>query len=358
VKNDTPRLLIVKIDAIGDYILFRNFLNEIAISSKYKGYKITLAIKPLLKDLITELDGEVLDSFILVDFGFTFKKWNFLIKELSKFRYTTVINYHYSRNLSTELFTLAASANTKITMSGDHLIINKYLKKLFDLMYHQIVKITTFDHQFEINKVFTEQLLGRELNYIFPQLSLSDVSNVENELPYIVLAPGAGDSYRQMSRLTLLELVSYLIKKYSIHFVGSVADSVIVQDIIEKLPVEDSSKLVDLTGKTKLNDLPYIINRSICVIGNDSGVYHTAVALNKPVLCIAGGGHFRRFVQYAERDNIKVSYHLMPCFNCDWACIYTFPKGNPCPCISNIETNNIIENFKSLERGLYIPESK
>ena len=44
-------LLIIKTDAIGDYILFRNFLSEVRNLSLYKNYKIILCGNELWKDI-------------------------------------------------------------------------------------------------------------------------------------------------------------------------------------------------------------------------------------------------------------------------------------------------------------------
>lgn len=45
-------LLLVRLDAIGDYVLFRNFIEILKKSERYKGYKITLLGKLLAKSWI------------------------------------------------------------------------------------------------------------------------------------------------------------------------------------------------------------------------------------------------------------------------------------------------------------------
>ncbi len=47
-------LLIVRLDAIGDYILFRNFLKVIRNSEKFNNYTITLCGNTLWKDIFYE----------------------------------------------------------------------------------------------------------------------------------------------------------------------------------------------------------------------------------------------------------------------------------------------------------------
>ena len=50
-NTNSNTLLIIRLDAIGDYLLFRNFLSVIRASRKYKDYEITLCGNIVWKDL-------------------------------------------------------------------------------------------------------------------------------------------------------------------------------------------------------------------------------------------------------------------------------------------------------------------
>ena len=60
-------LLLVRLDAIGDYILFRNFIESLKKNQKYNNYKITLLGNNVWKNLSKELDYEYVDNFIWLD---------------------------------------------------------------------------------------------------------------------------------------------------------------------------------------------------------------------------------------------------------------------------------------------------
>lgn len=67
-KDIEPKsLLLIRLDAIGDYVLFRNFIEVLKKSEKYKEYKITLLGNVVWKDLSEELDREFVDEFIWLD---------------------------------------------------------------------------------------------------------------------------------------------------------------------------------------------------------------------------------------------------------------------------------------------------
>ena len=53
-------LLLIRIDAIGDYILFRNYIEVLKNSAKYKDYKITLVGNIAWKSIAEELDSATL----------------------------------------------------------------------------------------------------------------------------------------------------------------------------------------------------------------------------------------------------------------------------------------------------------
>ena len=60
-------LLIIRLDVIGDYVLFRNYLKTVRISEKYRNCRITLCGNILWKDIAETFDKEVVNSFIWVE---------------------------------------------------------------------------------------------------------------------------------------------------------------------------------------------------------------------------------------------------------------------------------------------------
>ena len=63
----TKTLLLVRIDSIGDYVLFRNFIGIIKKSEKYKDYKITLCGNIAWKELAETFDREFISDFVWID---------------------------------------------------------------------------------------------------------------------------------------------------------------------------------------------------------------------------------------------------------------------------------------------------
>ncbi len=60
-------LLLIKLDSIGDYILFRNFLSFIRKNHKFSNHRITLIGNIIWKDLSETFDNESETSEKLID---------------------------------------------------------------------------------------------------------------------------------------------------------------------------------------------------------------------------------------------------------------------------------------------------
>ena len=110
--------------------------------------------------------------------------------------------------------------------------------------------------------------------------------------------------------------------------------------------------LQNYTGQTTLSELTRLLVKSQILIGNETGTAHIANAVGTPTICILGGGHFGRFAPYPElsgkTSRLKVVYHKMPCYGCDWKCVYHIKEGEPAPCISNISVDAVWNEVKLL----------
>ena len=77
-------ILLVRIDAIGDYIIFRNFIEILKKDIKYKSYKITLLGNNTWKNIAEEFDHEYIDEFIWIDKSLFFKSFFYRYKKLQE----------------------------------------------------------------------------------------------------------------------------------------------------------------------------------------------------------------------------------------------------------------------------------
>ena len=97
----------------------------------------------------------------------------------------------------------------------------------------------------------------------------------------------------------------------------------------------------NLCGQTRILELCAWIEHAQLVICNDSAPGHIAAAYGTPSLVITGGGHWQRCYPYDEgeapiRSRPLAVSNPMPCFGCNWLCLYSLRDRLPFPCISAV----------------------
>jgi ADP-heptose:LPS heptosyltransferase len=103
-----------------------------------------------------------------------------------------------------------------------------------------------------------------------------------------------------------------------------VCDRIIIDDIVDSFSRE--SRIFNLAGLLSLNEFAGLINNADLLVGVDSGPIHIAAALKIPNICIAGGGHGRRFYPYGDLHRNRIVYKQLDCFGCNWHCRYSDAK--------------------------------
>jgi len=166
-----------------------------------------------------------------------------------------------------------------------------------------------------------------------------------------VLVPGASTQFKRWEAEKFMNILN-MISDFS-DMVCVICGNNNETSMAESISSKTKSKTIIVTGQTDLLKLSNIVNYSKFVIANDTAAIHIATALNVPSVCILGGGHFGRFAPYPEslgKDrNLPICvYNQMPCYNCNWKCIYTEDKTKPYPCIRSITVEQVWKKVKPL----------
>lgn len=342
-KTGSKKILIVRLDAIGDYIIFRNFLQQIRESEKFKNNEITLIGNVVWKTIAENFDNEYVDQFIWVnpnELNFNIKEVYKLLLTISQKEFSVAINPIFSRTLLSDAIIRAANAKTTYAPSGDSSNVKKIYKLINDKSYTDIIPInseTVFE--FDRNLFFFERMLGKKIELQKPFLLEHPKTITLNK--YIVLFPGAGVISRCWPKERYKEIINRIISLYGIPVVicGGNSEKAISDYLVEG---SDLYFLRNNVGETSLTDIIDIIGGASLVISNESSAYHIAIALNVPVVCILGGGHFGRFAPYPlDITYQKVLYNSMPCFDCNWRCKYTLSEAQTYPCIEKVTTDMV-----------------
>lgn len=295
VKDGRKRLAIVRLDAIGDYILFRPFLKS--IREYYNDYHITYIGNILHRDFIENFDCKYVDDNIFINI---FTSYDItIIKDL---KYDIVISPVYSRTHYTDEFIKLIVAKEKIASYGNLTNISDAIKAQGNINYTRLIYHKNIDFEFYINKYFFEVLFEKEINIDNTNFDLDKeyFNNIDFDFNqnYVIFFPSASDVRRRWSFDNFKKLAEYIYKKcnYHIYIAGNQSDEEIANKIID-----NKYSIYSICDKYELHMLPYIFSKAKFIVTNDTMAYHMAVATNGKVLCISNGSTYTRFVNYPKK---------------------------------------------------------
>ena len=324
-------LLIIKLDAIGDYILFRNFLEEIRVSCLYKDYRITFLGNSAVRDIAETLDKGFVDEFIWINRKDFFKNpFNVLrIANLIYNKFNTTIHATHSREFIGDLLVKLSGSETRIGFYGDCNNISEKEKNKTDKWYTKLIDINKkINFEFYKNKYFFSQILNKSLAIKKPFIEIKNIpTDTQITLPdnFVVLFPGSSIDSKQWPADNFRSIGKYIINTYNQNIVicGSKADNASA-DIIN---IDGDKKIFDLTGKTSLTQLILVISKAKLVISNDTSGAHIGAALGIPTIILSRFNHYLRFVPYPPEISDKIFCLLPNIFN-------------------NISEDELVEKFK------------
>ena len=312
IKSKT--LLLIRLDSIGDYILFRNFLEIIKTSNKYGDYKITLSGNIIWKDLAETLDKNYVDNFLWINRKkFYSDSWYKIriLREVFNAGYEAVIDTTYSREiLFGDALVRASDSKIKIGSSGSQDKHVTWKRKLLTDKYYTKLIPASEENLFEFNrdKEFFELLLDKKLDIKCPEINSSKLPKYQG-LPgsYCVVFPGSSDAKRRWGTSNYAEICEYLISEFELQIVIPVGGG--EKNIVDEIgKIVKSEKLIDLSGKCTLTQLAVVIADSEIVISNDTAAVHIAAAVGKRFLCISNGSYLGRFLPYPEAVFSEANY--------------------------------------------------
>lgn len=302
-RQEQKKLLIIRLDDIGDYLLFRNTLPAYKQSTRWNGYNITLLGNAAWKELFGLWDEETVDNVIWINKkeylqNDAYKRQIWL--QLREEGYEVVICPSFTRPiLLDDLCRLATGAQTAIAFYN--FTPHKQWKEASDTLYSELFEPEKITHEFFINQQFAEWCCDVNLHLQRPFVFAAKTNE-----PYIACFIGASTKSRRWIAKGWIQLVHLINKNYSLPV-----------KIIGVAPHKEEA--VEIAAKTNakaitnssLPDVVDIINNAALVIANDTMMAHLAVSCNVPVVIISSGNNFTRFTVY-EEAGIKNVFTVYP----------------------------------------------
>ena len=316
-------ILLIRPDHIGDYVLFRNMLQELVQISQYRQFKFWLVGNKAFADLAETLDKEYIDKFIWIDetwYNHRFvdlKFRNALYREKTNFilnrkNFHSIIYPVYSRCTCYDKLCKTLSAKYKIIMSGDNVnMVNS--ADIYKHAYNQVIDVDQSPGVFEFfrNSEFISKLINKNINKIKPVIDITMLPKPLISLPenYVVFHMDASGSSKEWPLKNYLQTAEYINQRYKLPVVllGRKSND-------EFLTSQMANKwIINLYNKTTLSESASILVKAKLFIGNDSSLMHIAAAVGvQNIICFCNGQYYGRFVPYPDVIAKNKYYFLFP----------------------------------------------
>lgn len=349
-KNDKTAVFVIRLDGIGDFILWLDAAKEISRIYPSSQYDITL--------MANEDWFELAKKTSYFNHVWPINRSDFYRKLLYRYRvlwrvrrssFDIVIQSSCSRRFyHHDAIVRFSGAPHRVGLTGDWTNITQRHARKSDQWYTKLVPLSpNVEHELDRNAALVRNLGQKEFIAAVPVLRGSFPHRKIPSRDYFVLFPGAGWDGRMWPAGWFGEIAGRIYRKtgWCCVICGGPGEIYTTAKISEN---KNDIPMHNLVGKTSLLALVGIIQKARFVVANETSAIHIATAVATPSVCILGGGHYGRFVPYPKRlrsnKAIQVPvYRQMDCFGCNWECIFEVEDGAAVPCIKGISVEAVWE---------------
>ena len=355
--KDASRILIVRVDKIGDFVLWTGAAK--ALRTHFRDKTLCLVGNADWIEWARAL--HLADEYVPVDRNRFRLNMLYRWKLIAGLRHTqcpVAIHPTYSREiLLGDSLVRFSGAGMRIGSTGDSSNTLAFLKSLSDHWYTRLVPSAS-EPLMELvrNAEFVRGLGLQEFVAERAELGGPAAPSLQTSNPktanFFVIFPGGSNPGRMWPAANFIALGKRIraATGWDCRICGSRSERALGDAISKGL----ADSTANLCGTTSILELAEIIDSARLVVSNETSAIHIAAGMNTPSVCITGGGHFGRFLPYkVERcrnaDTLpKVVAHPMSCFGCNWKCIYSTAGDEAFPCVSQIQVDAVWENVKPL----------
>ncbi len=349
------RLLVVRLDGIGDFIVFLDSFRAYRKMYPSDSWEITLLGNRVWADL-ADMTAYA-DEFIFLDtdrfYSDPFYKFEKL-REIRKRGFDVAVQPTYSRSFEMgDSVIRATGARKRIGSAGDLSNTSPLRKRRADRFYTMLIPSSgKVIPERERNAEFLRGIGLKDFKAGIPRLDVPElgVREVKERFAagddYYILFPGAGSAGRQWPVTHFARVAEYIGAQTGWRGIicGGPSDRETGNELAGAAP-----HLTDLSGRTSLRELAFLLAGARFLVSNETGAAHLAGAVGIPLICIVGGGHYGRFFPYRDAsDDVFVAASEMNCFGCNWQCIYPTGPNGVVRCIEKVPVEIVIEQIREM----------
>jgi ADP-heptose:LPS heptosyltransferase/glycosyltransferase involved in cell wall biosynthesis len=361
--NLVNTLVIVKLDAIGDSLLFTNSIK--VLRDLFPRANIAFVCYLETKEIIDRcpyIDTRVYIDRLSIMTNKFYREGVF--EKLHEIKFDLLINPLYSREFQAEEVVAFIDAEIKICVRGDLSNIAKSLTDVTDTWYNYFLEVDDEKNKFELfRNAEIISLLGGKLDKdALPEMWEIEqdnqfisqfLSNFQIE-DYAIIFPGSKggrNSIKYWGTEKYVSLVDYVqeVLKLKAIILGGADDLEICGEIASQV----KSTPILLAGHFSLWQTAALLRQAKIYIGADTSIAHFSAAIKIPTVVILGGGHFGRFFPYPNAEHVRAVYKKMQCYFCNWKCV---KKG--AECLTHITLHEVTSACRELLSKMVPANSK
>jgi ADP-heptose:LPS heptosyltransferase len=301
---DASRVLVVRNDSIGDYLLYRPWLRRLSAEVQRRGQRLTLLANELWAPLAHAWDGDLFAEIIPFHTGRFMTDLAYradILRQVGARGFGEVIYPLHVREAAVENFIRFLKAPVRVASQGEHRT-GPWFAAL-DAGYTWLLPTTrAVLFEYDRNREFFEHWLGSAAGaapLALPAAVLA-AGAAEAATPYIVLFPGASAKQKRWPAERFGQLAQGLHQalgsRYRLVLAGSPADADLARQVAQA--AGPAVPLLNKCGQTDLPGLATLLAGASLLVSNDTVAAHLAAQAGTPCLVLLMGENYGKFFPY------------------------------------------------------------
>lgn len=304
------RLLVIRLDDIGDYLLFRNQLGMYKKSPRWQRQTVTLLGNASWKDIFLAFDTQAVDETIWVNKGQYLTdaayRWQIWL-ELRARGFDTVIAPSRTRPLQLDDLCMLAAAPPH-AIGSVNTYVHEDWNQVSDALYETLFQpVDPLIHEFEFNGQFAAWICGTRYEGVRPNMDSQIVRPVAGD--FILCFVGANTRSKRWPAKRWIEFINLYGRDSSNR--GRSARVVLAgagkAEVDAAQAIEARTGAENIAGQVSLVELVNWVAGAAVVVTNDTMAAHMSVSCGRPTVIIANGVNYTRFTEYDSAGITRVT---------------------------------------------------
>lgn len=289
------KMLIIRLDDIGDYLLFRNNFGVYKKSPRWVGHEIVLLGNSAWAPLFDSLDKGTVDRAIWIDKGEYARDPSYRLAlwvELRGEGFEAVICPSRTRPLLLDdLCVLATGAGRRL--ASVNTFPDRAWNQLSDSLYTDLFRTRDqLAHEFYFNGSFAQWCCEAHFPGQRPEIGGPFARKIPE--PYILCFTGSSTKSKRWPVERWIALVRLLTERYSYKIIIAGGQ----HELALAGSIQKETGAGSITGRATLTEMVDWAGGAVAIVTNDTMAAHLGVSCNRPTLIIANGNNYFRFTDY------------------------------------------------------------